>query len=278
MFKEKNMKIKFLLLVFVCLSSVASYAQSGYDTFRKQMDEMEAREKVMRKVLFDDPTASQAKKDSVRKAYRVFVQEKMELAKNSVLANPDEERFIEILNIYVRNFLTLDEYEEILHRFSPEVKKTEKWQRYAAFVTNERAMQVGKPCPEIVVKGHEGETIRLSELLKKNKIVLIDFWASWCGPCRMSLPSLKRMYEKYHDKGMEVLSVSLDNEKAAWDKAYKDEKLPWKDGSNLLGWEDPLVLQFAVRGIPHQLIVGSDGKILAVSYGEYDKVFQEYLK
>ena len=82
-----------------------------------------------------------------------------------------------------------------------------------------KEMQPGKPCVEFQVKGHNGETIVLSEVLKKNKVVLIDFWASWCGACRATMPHLKEVYKKYEHKGFEILCVSLDGEKEKWEKA-----------------------------------------------------------
>lgn len=77
-------------------------------------------------------------------------------------------------------------------------------------------------------------------------MVLIDFWASWCGACRATMPHLKDIYPEYKKKGVEFFSVSLDDKEEDWKKAFKEEALPWIDGSNLLGWKDPVAKQYAI--------------------------------
>lgn len=80
------------------------------------------------------------------------------------------------------------------------------------------------------------------------------------------MPSIKKMYEVYHEKDVEVVSVSLDDNKEAWEKAYKEENIPWIDGSNLLGWKDPVALWYAIRGIPHKVLVDQHGIIVASGF------------
>ena len=94
------------------------------------------------------------------------------------------------------------------------------------------------------------------------------------------MPSIKKMYEVYHEKGVEVVSVSLDDNKEAWEKAYKEENIPWIDGSNLLGWKDPVTLWYAIRGIPHKVLVDQHGIIIDSGFyqlGSLEQKIDEYL-
>ncbi|MCC6279471.1 MAG: TlpA family protein disulfide reductase, partial [Saprospiraceae bacterium] len=97
----------------------------------------------------------------------------------------------------------------------------------------------------------------------RGKIVLIDFWASWCGPCRRENPNVVANYNKYKDKGFDILGVSLDREPNAWKKAIKDDGLPWHHISDLKGWQSSHAAQYSVTSIPQTVLVDKDGKILA---------------
>lgn len=267
-----------IMIVQVFLFTAMGYAQSAYEQFRKRMTEIEQEEQILRKEIWGDKNIPPERLDSLRKVYEVFAQDKMKFALQAVRENPEDERFLKVLDIYVRNFLTLDEFGKELKGFSRQVRKTETCQRNFEFIRCARKIQLGKRCPEIIIPGHQGEKICLSDLLKQNKVVIVDFWASWCGPCRKTMPALKKLYRKYHDRGVEILSVSLDDDKKAWDKAYQDEELTWKDGSNLQGWKDPLVLQFAIRGIPHKILIGANRKIIGLKEQDFERILDDYLK
>lgn len=124
---------------------------------------------------------------------------------------------------------------------------------------------IGVKAPDFSAQTPEGTTLSLNEVLAKGKYTLIDFWASWCGPCRQENPNLVAAYEKFHDKGLNVLGVSLDKPTAAaaWKKAIADDKLTWYQISDLQYWQSPMVKLYAVRGIPHSVLVDANGIIVA---------------
>lgn len=121
-------------------------------------------------------------------------------------------------------------------------------------------LPVGGDAPEIRQQTPDGGTFALSDL--RGKYVLIDFWASWCRPCRMENPNVKRVYDKYAGRGFEILGVSLDRDHGAWVKAIQDDGLPWKHVSDLGFWNNAAAQEYGVSSIPYTVLVDRDGKIL----------------
>ena len=133
---------------------------------------------------------------------------------------------------------------------------------YAEFNTSQAASGGNSGvAPEISMKTPTGKILKLSSL--RGKVVLIDFWASWCGPCRKENPNVVRLYNQYKAKGFTVFSVSLDQDAEAWKKAIASEGLIWPNHvSDLLGWQTPLVQLYGFEGIPHTVLIDQEGKII----------------
>jgi thiol-disulfide isomerase/thioredoxin len=124
-----------------------------------------------------------------------------------------------------------------------------------------KAFMVGGVAPDFTQKTPEGEDMSLSDL--RGKVVLIDFWASWCGPCRRENPNVVRMYEQYKDKGFEIIGVSLDNNKDKWLAAIEKDGLGWHHVSDLKGWKNEVANLYGVRSIPHTILLDKEGRIMA---------------
>ncbi len=125
----------------------------------------------------------------------------------------------------------------------------------------EQTQKAGSEAPEISLKTPEGKNITLSSL--RGKYVLIDFWASWCGPCRKENPNVVRLYNTYKDKGFTVFSVSLDKDADAWKQAIKQDNLTWPHhGSDLLYWDSPMPKLYGFQGIPYAVLVDPKGNIV----------------
>lgn len=118
-----------------------------------------------------------------------------------------------------------------------------------------------KVAPEISMTDPNGKTRNLSDL--RGKIVLIDFWASWCGPCRRENPNVVKMYNKYKNKGFEIFSVSLDNDVNAWKRAIASDELLWENHvSDLKGWKSSVVNTYKFQGIPYTVLIDKNGEII----------------
>lgn len=123
------------------------------------------------------------------------------------------------------------------------------------------AVAIGEAAPEISLPTPTGETLQLSDL--KGKIVLIDFWASWCRPCRMENPAVVKAYHKYKDKGFDILSVSLDRNKDHWLAAIAKDGLEWHHVSDLKFWQSEAAKTYGVHSIPYTVLIDTEGKVIA---------------
>ena len=129
-------------------------------------------------------------------------------------------------------------------------------------VQRQRAL-VGEPFRDLVEPDPDGKNHRLSEFVGQGKWVLIDFWASWCGPCKSEMPNVSAAYKKFHDKGFEIVGLSFDQDKDAWVKAIADWDMPWIHLSDLKRWETVAAGVYSVTGIPDNLLVDPQGIIVA---------------
>lgn len=132
----------------------------------------------------------------------------------------------------------------------------------------------GQPAPEITLRTPDDKEIKLSSL--KGQVVLIDFWASWCQPCRRANPDVVKLYQKYHAKGFEIFGVSLDKTKSDWVRAIKDDSLTWVHGSDLRYWNSVPAKNYGVDGIPFTVLVDKQGNIIAT--GLRDEALANKLK
>ncbi|WP_316750097.1 TlpA disulfide reductase family protein [Pedobacter gandavensis] len=139
------------------------------------------------------------------------------------------------------------------------------------------SVSIGKKAPDFEGNTPEGKTIKLSDHF--GKYLLLDFWASWCGPCRRENPNLVKVYQKYHDKGFDIFAVSLDKSKEAWLKGIKDDNLSWTHVSDLTFWNSAGAKLYGVRAIPANVLIDPNGVIIArnLSGEALDKKLEELL-
>jgi thiol-disulfide isomerase/thioredoxin len=138
-------------------------------------------------------------------------------------------------------------------------------------------ISVGQPAPEISMPNPDGKVMKLSDL--KGKVVLVDFWASWCGPCRRENPNVVAVYEKYKKDGFEVFSVSLDKTAEPWKEAIKKDGLIWNNHvSDLQFWNSKAAADYGVHSIPFPVLVGKDGKVIAYGNNIRGELLEANLK
>ncbi len=126
-----------------------------------------------------------------------------------------------------------------------------------------QSVAIGKNYVDFTMADVDGNMVSLSELVGKSKLLLVDFWASWCGPCRAENPHVVATYNEYHGQGFDVLGVSLDNSKENWLKAIEDDNLTWKHLSDLQGWGNSAAKLYGVNSIPSNVLLDENGVIVA---------------
>lgn len=161
------------------------------------------------------------------------------------------------------NDFSKEEQEQVLQLFGQQKNQYFVYKGLMKERKAEAATGVGAQYTDFSMPDPNGKVISISDFVSKNKYTLVDFWASWCGPCRAEMPNVVKTYDMYHAKGFEVVGVSLDNNKEAWVKAIGQLKMPWPQMSDIKGWGCEGAALYNVKGIPANVLIDQQGKIVA---------------
>ncbi|MDR3329204.1 MAG: AhpC/TSA family protein [Prevotellaceae bacterium] len=202
-----------------------------------------------------------AKLDSIVKAFEVIQVAQDSTLRAFIAEHTDSYAIAYLLSGFVATSYPLAEVEGYYEQLTPRVKESSAGKQLAARVAALKMLNVGSVAPDIELPAPDGTPVKLSSL--RGKYVLLDFWASWCGPCLREMPNVKDIYSKYRSKGFEVYAVSLDSKREAWTKAIESNQLGWLHVSSVLGWDCPVAATYNVTGIPKMFLLDTEGRIVA---------------
>lgn len=164
--------------------------------------------------------------------------------------------------LYVlQDHIPVEQLEKLYTNFTPAVKGISYVRMIPDKIAARKRSAVGQPAPEFAFKDISGKSANLSDY--RGKYVLLEFWASWCVPCRAENPDLLKAYKKYQDKGFVVIGVSLDDKKDKWEKAIQEDQLPWIHTSDLNAFNNKVARLYGVQPIPDNFLIDPQGKIIA---------------
>ncbi len=169
------------------------------------------------------------------------------------------------LYLFLRNYYQweIEDQENIIAAMPEAFQNRERVIEIKEQIEVKKKTSVGKEFTDFEMQTPEGETVKLSDFISKNKVTLVDFWASWCGPCRAEMPNVVAAYNKYKAKGFGVVGVSLDSKADAWKDAIENLGITWPQMSDLKGWQCEGSKLYGVNAIPATVLIGQDGIIIA---------------
>ncbi|NHA03403.1 AhpC/TSA family protein [Mucilaginibacter sp. HC2] len=193
--------------------------------------------------------------------FRLVTEDKRKKTKEYVLTHPAQQLSLNLLEEYSGQFIDYKDIKPAFDGLEPGLRNSPQGKIFSKQIEEANSLAVGTMAPEFSQTDSLGKIISLSSF--RGKYILVDFWASWCGPCRVENVVIKEAYSEFKDKNFEILAVSLDFNRANWLKAIKDDGLPWYHVCDLKYWKNAVALQYKIVSVPQNVLVDPSGKIIA---------------
>ena len=236
---------------------MASETQNELDAYKDQLEEFDIQIHVLYAVMQQAFANNDSIKiDSLNKVGTALMEQQDNFRDDYIKAHPDSFVAHYILD-GVKQDYPIDQLKEIVGTFTTKSIYRDHLNDYIA--KHER-LNVGQPFIDFTLQTKEGEKVSLSEAVAKNKVTMVDFWASWCGPCRKENPVVKAAYDQFHELGFDVIGVSVDQDEAAWLQAVEEDQLPW---TQVRDSENKVSEDYMIYYIPSNFLFDKNGKMVA---------------
>lgn len=238
-----------------------SQTQKVYEKYQKRLNQLREQQ---RDIYYK---YQEARKQNEKKKVKLYENQYRQL---DSIRRSYSNKFIEdhpasVVSAYIANRFAytyeLPELKKTVNNFDPSIKNAYYVNQLEDRIRKLESTKVGKTAPDFTMKNTDGKEVSLSDF--RGKYVLLDFWASWCAPCRAENPNVVKAFNKYNDQGFTVLGVSLDRNRDNWLKAIEEDSLTWSHVSDLEGWNNRVSDKYGVMSIPQNYLLDEDGVIVA---------------
>lgn len=199
-------------------------------------------------------------RDSIKAVYDALEEKETVIYQDFIIDYPNSTVSAHVLNVYKTTW-GKEKVSQLYSFLNQEMQQSTYGKSVSSFIALNKSPQIGNSYVDFEQENIHGKKIKVSDV--KATYLLIDFWASWCGPCREENPDILKAYKLYKMKGFEILGVSLDEDRDSWLKAIKDDHLPWENISDLKGSENEAALIYGINAIPYNFLINQNGIIIA---------------
>lgn len=248
-----------------------SKAQRDLNAFNEQLRPVENRLMELRSALREAQDSGEEElAGTIREEYDDVYEQLFAMQNSYPVEHPSSFASVLVLR-ETFYYLDVDQLDSVMSAFAPPLHQLAEYRYISGKLERMKATSVGQPYADIQLTTPEGGTQSISDLHDGN-VLLVDFWASWCGPCRVANPELVEIFHDYHDRGFDILGISLDRDSASWVEAIAEDNLVWNHISDLKYWNSEAAELYGVSAIPHAVLIDREGKIAATKTMQGDEL------
>jgi len=244
-------------------NAIGTPSNDAYVAFKAEYNSVKMELNELRKKMMTDNTLTEEQRKDMAKKFGELDAKAVEIVNRHLELNAANKVGEHLFPSYTA-YMNHEQQKAVLAKMPAEViSSNPKIARIAKHVEILDNTAVGQKFTDFEMPTSDGKTLKLSDVVSQNKYTLVDFWASWCSPCRAEMPNVIAAYNEFHKKGFEVVGVSLDNDENAWKTSIKSWKMPWAHVSDLKSTDNAAALLYGIQSIPSTVLIAQDGTIVA---------------